>query len=110
MIRGARMLATIGPIADELLVMPSTVLRGGADDAPILRVAIPTDTAGLRFLCRESFDLGRSSFDHPLGSRYEEIDAIVIFDDVLVPYERCFILRNPSSATASTPRPRPPRT
>ena len=95
-IRGARMLATIGPIADELVVMPSTVIRGGADDAPYaFALAIPTDTAGLRFLCRESFDLGRSSFDHPLASRYEEIDAIVIFDDVLVPYERCFVLRNP---------------
>ena len=95
-IRGARMLATIGPIADELVVLPSTVIRGGADDAPYaFALAIPTDTAGLRFLCRESFDLGRSSFDHPLASRYEEIDAIVIFDDVLVPYERCFVLRNP---------------
>jgi 4-hydroxyphenylacetate 3-monooxygenase len=94
-IRGARMLATIGPVADELLVMPSTVIRGGADDAPYaFAFAIPTDAAGVRFLCRESFDVGRSRFDHPLASRFEEIDAVVIFDDVLVPYERCFILRN----------------
>src|SRR5258708_17399406 len=94
-IRGARMLATIGPVADELVVMPSTVIRGGADDAPYaFAFAIPTDAAGVRFLCRESFDIGRSRFDHPLASRFEEIDAVVIFDDVLVPYERCFILRN----------------
>jgi 4-hydroxyphenylacetate 3-monooxygenase len=95
-IRGARMLATIGPIADELVVMPSTVIRGSADDAPYAYAfAIPTSTPGLRFLCRETFDLGRSRFDHPLGSRYDEIDAVVIFDDVLVPYERCFVLANP---------------
>jgi 4-hydroxyphenylacetate 3-monooxygenase len=94
-IRGARMLATIGPIADELVVFPSTVVRGGADDAPYMfAVAVPCDAPGLRFLCRESFDLGRSRFDHPLGSRFEEIDAVVVFDDVLVPYERCFILRD----------------
>ena len=31
-IRGARLLATLGPIADELLVFPSTVLRGTADE------------------------------------------------------------------------------
>ena len=31
-VRGARMLATIGPFADELLVFPSTVLRGTPDD------------------------------------------------------------------------------
>ncbi len=95
-IRGARMLATIGPFADEILVMPSTVLKGGADDAPYsYAFGIPTDTPGLRFLCRESFDLGRSHFDHPLASRFEEIDAIVVFDDVLVPWERCFVVGNP---------------
>ena len=95
-IRGARLLATIGPFADEILVMPSTVLKGTADDAPYsYAFAIPCDAPGVRFLCRESFDLGRSHFDHPLGSRFEEIDAIVVFDDVLVPYERCFIVGQP---------------
>jgi 4-hydroxyphenylacetate 3-monooxygenase len=95
-LRGARMLATIGPIADELLVMPSTVIRGTPEDAPYsYALAVPTDAAGLRFLCRESFDLGRSRFDHPFGSRFDEIDAIVVFDDVLVPFERCFVLQNP---------------
>jgi 4-hydroxyphenylacetate 3-monooxygenase len=95
-IRGARLLATIGPIADEILVMPSTVLKGTADDAPYsYAFALPCDAPGVRFLCRESFDLGRSHFDHPLGSRFEEIDAIVVFDDVLVPYERCFIVGQP---------------
>src|SRR5262249_12162775 len=33
-----------------------------------------------------------SHFDHPLGSRFEEMDAIVFFDDVLVPWERVFLL------------------
>jgi 4-hydroxyphenylacetate 3-monooxygenase len=95
-LRGARMLATIGPIADELIVFPSTVVRGGADDAPYMfALAVPCDAPGLRFLCRESFDLGRSHFDHPLASRFEEIDAVVVFDDVLVPFERCFVLRDP---------------
>ncbi len=95
-VRGARLLATIGPIADELLVLPSTVIRGGADDAPYtFAFAVPTDTPGLRFLCRESFDYGRSHFDHPLASRFEETDAIVLFEDVLVPHERFFALGDP---------------
>jgi 4-hydroxyphenylacetate 3-monooxygenase len=95
-IRGARLLATIGPFADEILVMPSTVLKGTEDDAPYsYAFAIECDAPGVRFLCRESFDLGRSHFDHPLASRFEEIDAIVVFDDVLVPWERCFVVGNP---------------
>ena len=43
-VRGARMLATIGPFADELLVFPSTVLRGTPEDKPYsFAFAIPTD-------------------------------------------------------------------
>ena len=95
-IHGARMLATIGPIADELLVMPSTVLKGSAEDAPYsFALAVPCDAPGLRFVCRESFDVGRSHWDHPLGSRFEEPDAVVIFENVHVPFERCFLLGHP---------------
>ena len=46
-IHGARMLATIAPIADELLVFPSTVLRGTPEDAPYsYAFAIPNDAPG----------------------------------------------------------------
>ena len=95
-VRGARMLATIGPFADELLVFPSTVLRGTPEDKPYsFAFAIPVDAPGLTFIAREPFDYGRSHFDHPLGSRFDESDAVVIFDDVHVPYERCFTLGDP---------------
>ncbi|HIN04879.1 MAG TPA: 4-hydroxyphenylacetate 3-monooxygenase, oxygenase component, partial [Dehalococcoidia bacterium] len=39
-----------------------------------------------------SFDLDRSHFDHPLGSRFEEMDALAIFDNVAVPWEKVFLL------------------
>jgi 4-hydroxyphenylacetate 3-monooxygenase len=92
-VRGARMLATIGPFADELLVFPSTVLRGAPEDKQYsFAFAIPSDAPGLRYIAREPLDYGRSHFDHPLGSRFDEPDAVVVFDDVRVPYERCFTL------------------
>ena len=92
-INGARMLATVGPFADELLVFPSTVLRNTPEDKQYsFACAIPNDTPGLRYLAREPLDYGR---DHPLGSRFEESDAVVVFDDVHVPYERCFVLGDP---------------
>ncbi|HEX6454527.1 MAG TPA: 4-hydroxyphenylacetate 3-monooxygenase, oxygenase component [Trebonia sp.] len=97
-VRGARMLATIGPLADELLVFPSTVLRGTPEDKPYsFAFAIGCDTPGLRFIAREPLDYGRSHFDHPLGSRFDEPDAVVVFDDVHVPYERCFTLGDPEA-------------
>ena len=93
-IRGCRMLATL-PISDELMVFPSTVLHASEQDAPYaFGFSIPNNTPGLRFICRESVDHGRSHFDHPLGSRFEEMDAVVIFDDVMVPWERVFLHRD----------------
>jgi len=95
-LRGARMLATIGPFADELLVFPSTVLRGTPEDKPYsFAFAIPSGAPGLRYIAREPLDYGRTHFDHPLGSRFDESDAVVVFDDVHVPYERCFVLGDP---------------
>jgi 4-hydroxyphenylacetate 3-monooxygenase len=91
-VRGARMLATL-PVADEIMIFPSTVLKAepGAEKYA-LAFALPTATPGLTFLCREGLDLGRPHRDHPLGSRFEEMDAMVIFDDVLVPWERLFLM------------------
>ncbi|HYB17021.1 MAG TPA: 4-hydroxyphenylacetate 3-monooxygenase, oxygenase component [Streptosporangiaceae bacterium] len=95
-IRGARLLATIGPFADELLVFPSTLLRNAPEDKPYsFACAISNDTPGLRYIAREPLDYGRPRHDHPLGSRFEESDAVVVFDDVHVPYERCFVLGDP---------------
>jgi len=92
-VRGARVLATLGPLADEIAVYParSHRLAGSGTDRYAFAFAIPCGTPGLKFLCRESYDLGRTPFDHPLGSRFEEMDAIVFFDDVLVPWERVFL-------------------
>ena len=42
-------------------------------------------------------DYERSHYDHPLGSRFEELDAVVIFDDVFVPWEKVFLYRDVAS-------------
>ena len=92
-VHGARILATLGPLADEIAVYSPRVARHTETHSPFaLNFAIPCAAPGLKFLCRESFDLGRSHFEHPLGSRFEEMDCVVFFDNVLVPWERVFLL------------------
>jgi 4-hydroxyphenylacetate 3-monooxygenase len=91
-VRGARILATLAPFADELAVYPAAPLPPGAD-AYALSFSIPMATPGLKFLCRDSMS-ARNAVDHPLSSRFDEQDAFVIFDDVEVPRDRVFIDAN----------------
>ncbi len=91
-VNGCRMLATLGPISEELLVFPSTVLKEEPGAQPFaLAFAIQCNAPGLRFICRDPFDRGASHFDAPLASRFEEMDSVVVFDNVLVPWERVFL-------------------
>jgi len=89
-VSGARMLSTLAPFADEIWVGPFYPRRTG-EEAYALCFAVPMDTPGLKFICREPYDTGRSRFDRPVSSRFDEEDALAIFDDVLVPWERVFI-------------------
>jgi len=90
-VRGAKMLGTMAPITEEVAVIPFGGVPPG-DDAYALVFGIPSNTPGLTFICRETVaPLPRSRFDHPLSSRFEEMDCIAVFDDVLVPWERVLV-------------------
>ncbi|HEX9444324.1 MAG TPA: 4-hydroxyphenylacetate 3-monooxygenase, oxygenase component [Candidatus Binatia bacterium] len=91
-VSGARMLATLAPYADELHVFPSPS-RTQQSDAPrfAFAFALPIATPGLKFMCRESFDAGGTLSDYPLTARYEEMDSVAVFHDVVVPWERVFL-------------------
>jgi 4-hydroxyphenylacetate 3-monooxygenase/anthranilate 3-monooxygenase (FAD)/4-hydroxyphenylacetate 3-monooxygenase len=89
-VHGAKMIGTLVPIADELLVFPLPGYRPG-DEAYTAAFAIPINTPGLHIVCREPFGgpNGRHPFDHPLA-RYDEMDATCVFDNVVIPWERVF--------------------
>jgi 4-hydroxyphenylacetate 3-monooxygenase len=96
-IKGARLLATQGGLTDEVLVFSAP--RVFFDPSEAFAFSIPSNTKGLKFICREPFVGGDSSFNHPLSSRYEEMDSIVVFDNVLVPWDRVFYYENVEAAT-----------
>lgn len=89
-VHGARMLSTLAPFSNELWVGPYMPRKPG-EESYALCFALPMDTPGLKFVCREAYDSGRSAFDRPLSSRFDEEDALAVFDNVLVPWERVFI-------------------
>jgi 4-hydroxyphenylacetate 3-monooxygenase len=91
-VRGARILATLAPFADEIAVYPGLPLPPDAGPEYALSFSVSMDTPGLIFLCRDSASTpGADPFDHPLSARFDEQDAFVIYDDVEVPKDRVFI-------------------
>jgi 4-hydroxyphenylacetate 3-monooxygenase oxygenase component len=108
-VRGAKMLGTMAPLTEELVVSPFGGVAPG-DDAYALVFAIPTNTKGVKFVCRESYSPGdKTLFDHPLSSRFEEMDCVAIFDDVLVPWDRVVVDGSPGSGAVVNGAPMDPR-
>ncbi|WP_062105504.1 4-hydroxyphenylacetate 3-monooxygenase, oxygenase component [Bacillus niameyensis] len=91
-IDGARLLATQGGITDEILVLPAG--SNFNEKSYVYGFTVPSNTPGLKFICRESFTYDKSDFNHPLSSRFEEMDSIVVFDHVLIPWEKVFLYKD----------------
>lgn len=95
-VSGARLLATLGPLANDIEVFPSTLLKAAPENIPYaFAFTLPVATQGMRMLCRDSYDENKPLFDAPLSGRFEEMDAVVIFDNVFVPWHRVFMYQDP---------------
>lgn len=93
-IRGAKLFATSAIMANEIFVGSGQPLKPGEEHLAF-SCALPMGTKGLKMLSRKSFEQhALSEYDNPLAYRYDENDALVFFDDVKVPWERVFLLRN----------------
>lgn len=62
---------------------------------------VPLNAPGVRHLCRARLsgnggDL--DAFGSPLASRFDELDTLIVFDDVLVPWENVLFSRAPELA------------
>ncbi|MGN7357253.1 4-hydroxyphenylacetate 3-monooxygenase, oxygenase component [Paenibacillus sp. SAF-054] len=94
-VEGAFLLATQGITTDEILVYPPASSYMPEEDNPrTFAFAVPNNLPGIRWICRESLAGGSSSYDYPLSSRFDEMDTLVLFDHVLVPWDRVFIRGN----------------
>ncbi len=93
-VRGLRTLATLAPLSDEVLVYPN---RPRDPDEPdyAIAFAIPMNTPGLKIVCRDLYAENADPERHPLTVRFDEVDAALIFDDVVIPWERVFVYEDP---------------
>jgi 4-hydroxyphenylacetate 3-monooxygenase len=99
-VRGAQMLATSAAVSDYLFVSCITPLKPGDEDYANTFV-LPLGTPGLKLYCRPPYALGKPSvYDYPLSTRFDETDALAVFDDVFVPWDNVFVYRNVEAVRA----------
>jgi aromatic ring hydroxylase len=93
-VRGAKQIATLAPYAHEVLIYlsPANYLR--EDSSHVCWFAVPMATPGLQVLCRRSY----FDAEELLASRFDEQDAMLVFDDVFVPSSRVFLLDDAAMA------------
>ena len=88
-VRGAKVHITLGPYADEIIVLPTRMMKEEEKDYAVA-FAIPADTEGVYLINRASAPRARKKFDAPMN-QYGSSDAFTVFDDVLVPWDRVFM-------------------
>jgi 4-hydroxyphenylacetate 3-monooxygenase len=93
-IAGAQMLGTGAAIADWIHLSNIAPLRPG-DEAYAISVMVPVGAPGVKVFSRRSYASAASSvYDYPLATRFDETDALVVFEDVFVPWEHVFVYRD----------------
>jgi 4-hydroxyphenylacetate 3-monooxygenase len=90
-VRGARGVGTQAPYANELLCLTSP--RPNLKPEEVVFFAAPVNAEGIHLVCRQPLTPPNPE-DHPLSPLWDEMDAIVVFDDVFIPWERVFYLRH----------------
>ena len=93
-LNGIKRIATAAPYADEILVWPFPPTFQPGEESYANVFAVPMNTKGLKTICRVSYASHGKRRDFPLSSRFDEMDATVVFDNVLVPWDRVFVNQN----------------
>ncbi len=93
-VRGAKAHQTGALGSHEIIVMPTLALRPGEEDYAV-SFAVPADAPGITFIVgRQASDL-RCEYDLPLdhgNALFGGHEALTVFNDVVVPMERVFML------------------
>jgi 4-hydroxyphenylacetate 3-monooxygenase len=68
------------------------------DPSMVVMFIAPMNTPGVKLICRPSYEFAAaatgSPWDYPLTSRFDENDAIFIFDNAFIPWENVLIHRD----------------
>ncbi len=98
-VRGAKY-ETAAAYANQAFVKP-TIANWGDEPADRLRARLHRATwarRACRHLCRTGFAGRAPAADYPLANRFDEVDTLLIFDDVEIPWENVLFYRHTRAA------------
>jgi 4-hydroxyphenylacetate 3-monooxygenase len=97
-VRGAKY-ETAAAYANQAFVKP-TIANWGDDKLSDYALGFICDMGapGLKHICRTGFAGRAPARDYPLANRFDEVDTLLVFDDVLVPWENVLFYRHTRAA------------
>ena len=102
-VSGAKMVATGSALTNATFVAVNSGtaarMEVGRDEDMALVFIIDMNAPGLKLITRPSYEYNATSpFDAPLASRFDENDAVMVFDDAFIPWENVLVYRDVEKA------------
>ncbi len=96
-VSGAKVVATSSALTHYNFLGQNAAVPLHDTDLAVMFIA-PMNAPGVKLFCRTSYEMTASvmgtPFDYPLSSRFDENDAIFVFDNVFIPWEDVLLHRD----------------
>jgi 4-hydroxybutyryl-CoA dehydratase/vinylacetyl-CoA-Delta-isomerase len=89
-VKGAKIHITSAPAANEIIVVPTRQMRESEADYAV-SFAVPANSKGITFICRAGRGQWSEHEFHSNNPVRELTEAMIVFDNVFVPWERVFM-------------------
>lgn len=90
-LRGAKANITAVPYSHEALVIPTRNLNQEEKDYAFV-CSVPVDAPGITYICRPAPSPRRpTKIERPVSSKFGVVECMMIFEDVLVPWENVYM-------------------
>src|SRR5438093_1757467 len=96
-VSGAKVVATSSALTHYNFLGQNAAVPTHDTDLAVMFIA-PMNAPGVKLICRTSYEMMASvigtPFDYPLSSRFDENDAIFVFDNAFIPWEDVLLHRD----------------
>jgi 4-hydroxyphenylacetate 3-monooxygenase len=97
-VRGAKF-ETAAAYANQAFVKPTIGDWGQAELSDYaVGFIVQMGAPGIKHICRSGFAGTKPAEDYPLTNRFDEVDTLIVFDDVEIPWEDVFFYRHTRAA------------